>query len=113
MGKLSRSTRTEGDAVDHLTVLVAKRSFHPARSGDVLVIPQPGVVVTADETGTAPGSPYAYDTHVPLLVAGAGVPAAGRRPDRVSPLAAAPIVAWALGVPPPGGAVELPGEFRK
>jgi hypothetical protein len=91
----------------------AKRSLHPARSGDVLVVPQPGVVVTPDETGTLPGSPHAYDSNGPLLVAGAGVPAAGKRAERVTPLAAAPIVAWALGVPPPAGAAELPGEFSK
>jgi hypothetical protein len=92
----------------------AKHSFHPGRSGDVVVIPKPGVVVTADETGTMPGTPHSYDSHVPLLVVGPGVPQTGRQPGRVSSMATAPILARALGAPPPPGANEpLPPGFKK
>ena len=52
-------------------------------------------------TGTTHGSPYEYDTHVPLLVYGANV-IAGRRHDAVTPQAIAAIFSHALGIAPPG-----------
>ena len=49
------------------------------------------------------GTPYPYDTHVPLIVFGTGV-RPGVREERVAPMSAAAILARALGVPPPEGA---------
>ncbi len=87
-------------------------SFHPRRSGDVLYCLEP-----YDIQGTIAathGSPWDYDTHVPLLVlkqgqtsAGVRVPA-GRFRRRVSPACIAPTLAELLHVPPPGGCVEEP-----
>lgn len=89
---------------------VAQAAYHPERCGDVLVIPQPGVLVTNEANGTRSGSPHPYDTHVPVLAYGAGVPAQGRYAQRVSALVVAPILARVLGIPPPGRAAE-PAPF--
>jgi hypothetical protein len=89
-----------------------KLTYRADRCGDVYAIPKAGTLVGDYTEGTSHGTPHPYDTHVPLLVSGAGVPAAGKREVPVSSLAAAPILAWALGVEPPAGAVEkLPVEF--
>ena len=83
-----------------------KLAYRPDRCGDVIVIPKAGVQVSKYQGGTGHGSPHAYDAHVPLLVYGAGVPALGKRTERVSSLSAAPTLAWALGVNPPAIAKE-------
>lgn len=90
-----------------------KLAYHPARCGDVIGVPKPGVLITSYPEGTGHGTPHAYDTHVPALVYGAGVPAVGQRDEPVSSLVVAPTVAWALGIDPPTGAVEkVPAVIR-
>jgi predicted AlkP superfamily pyrophosphatase or phosphodiesterase len=51
----------------------AQRGFYEARSGDVLFVLESGWISSWYTTGTTHGSPYSYDTHVPLLWYGAGV----------------------------------------
>jgi hypothetical protein len=95
-------------------------SFQPERSGDVMVLLKPYYLLSPPITSprldayrTTHGTPYDYDTHVPLLVYGAGV-RPGVRAGRVTPLAVAPILAHGLGVRPPAAA-EAPvpeGLFR-
>ncbi|MGB0887346.1 MAG: alkaline phosphatase PafA [Vicingaceae bacterium] len=51
----------------------AQRGFHQVRSGDVLFVLESGWIPAGYTTGTTHGSPYSYDTHVPLLWYGAGV----------------------------------------
>ena len=80
-----------------------KRSFYPARGGDVVIVPKPYYLITDRLTGTTHGSPHPYDTHVPLLVYGPGV-RGGVRDDGVTPQAAVPILAHVLGVKPPADA---------
>ena len=85
-----------------------QRSFHPRLSGDVLFVLPPFCVPGSGKLGgTTHGSPWRYDTHVPLLLLGARI-----RPgvyDRdVSPAALASTVAMLLGVDAPAGNVELP-----
>jgi predicted AlkP superfamily pyrophosphatase or phosphodiesterase len=77
-----------------------RRSFHPDRSGDVILVPKPYWFVSPYPTGTTHGSPHSYDTHVPLVVYGQGIKPQVR-PDAVTPQAAAAILAEALGVAPP------------
>lgn len=85
----------------HRLAGAAALAFHPDRCGDVLAVPKPGVQVSPYKAGTGHGSPHPYDTHVPFLLAGGPVPALGARTERVSALAVAPALAWALGVPAP------------
>ena len=51
----------------------AQRGFNQSRSGDVLFVLESGWIPAGYNTGTTHGSPYSYDTHVPLLWYGAGV----------------------------------------
>jgi hypothetical protein len=97
----------QGDAIGRQV----RSSFHPDRSGDVILVLKPYHLLGMPLTMTTHGAPHPYDTHVPLIVYGPGVKAR-IRPDRVSPEAAAAILARALGVPPPAHArVGVPGEL--
>src|SRR5262249_2875534 len=70
-----------------------RRSFQSERSGDVIVIVKPYYLVSSEfSTGTGHSTPYAYDTHVPLLVYGPGI-RTGPRPDGGTPKAVAVILA--------------------
>jgi hypothetical protein len=96
---------------------MAKRSFFPARSGDVYVVLKPyhlvGTISTVARlaTGTTHGSPHPYDTHVPLVAFGPGVPG-GTRSERVTPLHSAAIASWFLNVSKPKDAeYDLPKTF--
>ncbi len=84
----------------------AKLAYHPDRCGDVIAVPKPGVLITGYPNGTNHGSPQPYDTFVPVLAVGAGIPAHGKNPDRMSSLIVAPILAKSLGIAPPKDAVE-------
>jgi hypothetical protein len=76
-------------------------SCYAGRSGDVAVVLKPYYQFSDPVgTGTGHGTPHPYDTHVPLLVYGPGVEP-GPRAELVTPLAAAPILARMLGIPPP------------
>jgi hypothetical protein len=88
------------------------RSFHPDRSGDVVVVQKPYHIFTTPlATGTLHGTPHPYDTHVPLLVFGRGV-RPGPRQDPVTPQACAAILAHALGIAAPAAAeAPLPDEL--
>lgn len=81
-----------------------KRSYHPDRCGDVYLVLNPfDLLSKSGGSGTTHGSPHAYDTHVPLMVYGAGIPG-GVRDEAVTPQATAAIFARILGTPPPADA---------
>jgi hypothetical protein len=84
-----------------------RRSFYAPRCGDVTGITKPYYIVWSSMTGTTHGTPYDYDTHVPLLVFGPGI-TAGVRHEAVTPQAIAAIFAQSLGIPAPAKA-EAPG----
>ena len=87
-------------------VAMVERGFHEERSGDWIVVqdpfwflnPVPGTYAAMH------GSPYAYDTHVPVLIAGAGIdPSVVHR--RISPVDIAPTIAAIVGIPVPSASV--------
>lgn len=82
-----------------------QRTFHPRRSGDVLFVLAPYCVPGA--RGTTHGSPWHYDTHVPLLLLGCGVKQ-GRFEREVSPACVAATVAELLQVDYPSANAEEP-----
>ena len=85
-----------------------KLAYRPDRCGDLIGIPRPGVLVTGYAEGTSHGSPHNYDSHVPVLAFGVGVPALGKRNEPKSSLIVAPTLAALLGVDPPTTAKEKP-----
>jgi hypothetical protein len=80
--------------------------FHPKVSGDVVIVLDPYTVPNYSggpvSNGTTHGTPYAYDTTVPILFAGAGIKP-GRYTQRVSTLDIAPTLSDLLGVLQPSG----------
>lgn len=89
---------------------------HPARSGDVIVILDPQWLTGSTPpgppalAGTSHGTPFDYDTHVPLLMAGFGI----RRGVYLAPVAPAqiaPTFSHLLWIARPSAADEplLPG----
>jgi predicted AlkP superfamily pyrophosphatase or phosphodiesterase len=51
-----------------------QRGFNQTRSGDVMFVLESGWIKSGYKTGTTHGSPYKYDTHVPLLWYGYNIP---------------------------------------
>ncbi len=79
--------------------------FYRARAGDVWIITNPySFVFEGIALATTHGSPYRYDTHVPVILFGAGV-RAGRYYNECSPSDIAPTIAAMLGVEPPATSV--------
>ena len=85
-------------------------NFHPDRSGDIYIVFEPHWFI-ADFDGlhvaSAHGSPWSYDTHVPIIIAGPGI-APGRVARRVETVDVAPTIAAYLGTKPPSGALGRP-----
>jgi hypothetical protein len=79
-----------------------ERSFHPDVSGDVLLVSRPGYMPRNTPRGENHAEPYAYDTHVPLLLVGAGI-RPGVYTRRVSTLDIAPTLSYLLRVQEPSG----------
>ncbi len=75
-----------------------RRSFDPERSPDLLIEVEPYHLPLTNYQ-TTHGSPHPYDTHVPLIFAGPGVPAAAIA-GRVATVDLAPTLAALLGLPP-------------
>jgi hypothetical protein len=50
-----------------------RRGFHTKRSGDLLIVMEPGWIASSSTSGTTHGSAYTYDTHVPVIFYGFGV----------------------------------------
>lgn len=88
----------------------ALRNFHPKRSGDILVVFESnhfindfdGLIVSSTH-----GSPWSYDTHVPIVFAGAGIePKVIDR--RVNTVDVAATIAAFLKIRAPSGSVGEP-----
>ena len=96
----TRSQLLKGLADDDKIGQQVRRSFYADRSGDVMMVLKPYHLVWSRLKGTTHGSPYPYDTHVPLVVFGPGL-VPGPRKDLVTPQANVAILAKALGIKPP------------
>lgn len=89
---------------DRLSDLVV-RSYNARRSGDLEILLDPYWI--RGGSGTTHGTPYLYDTHIPLIFMGPGV-RAGRyvRPVALNDLA--PSLATLLNIETPSGSVGRP-----
>jgi predicted AlkP superfamily pyrophosphatase or phosphodiesterase len=103
----AQSLRSPSPPVDAIESRVRK-SYYADRSGDVILVEKPYYLFGDFPKGTLPtgtnhGTPNDYDTHVPLVIYGAGV-VPGKRSEAVTPQAAAAILAKGLGIAPPAKA---------
>ena len=90
-----------------------QNSFYPRRSGDVVVNLMPGCIEERPDVRSKSGSMYGYDTTVPLVLYGGGIPArrVGRSVDMTS---VAPTLAYLLDIPEPAASEgTVLEEFRK
>jgi predicted AlkP superfamily pyrophosphatase or phosphodiesterase len=85
-----------------ITASVTK-GFFASRNGNLIVVPHPFYLLASTDAATH-GSPYGYDTHVPVLFYGAGV-AAGSFASISSPADIAPTLASLLKLEIPSNAV--------
>lgn len=93
-----------GDFAEDAVSQRVAASMHHERSGDLYVVPQPYTLFLQNESLAAThGSPWNYDTHVPLAFSGAGI-SAGRSSRWVDVRSLAPTVAALAGVPAPPAA---------
>ncbi|WP_373944902.1 alkaline phosphatase family protein [Vibrio chagasii] len=95
----------------HVMQLI-KNNYHPARSGDVYVVFAPRSYINDMEglqIASTHGSPWKYDTHVPVIFAGYDVEA--KKVSRaVTPYDIAPTLSNKLGITQPSGSI---GEVLK
>jgi len=79
-------------------------NLHPVRSGDIYIVQDP-YWFNFDKGPVAGmhGSPWSYDTHVPVIFAGAGIPSQMVY-RQIQPADVAPTLAALLGMSPPASA---------
>ncbi|MEQ8715677.1 MAG: alkaline phosphatase family protein [Cyclobacteriaceae bacterium] len=77
------------------------------RSGDILLVYEPGWISSSWPTGTTHGSGYTYDTHVPILFYGWGIPK-GSTVKRYAITDIAPTLSMLLNIKLPNGASGEP-----
>lgn len=83
-----------------------RKSWHPDVSGEVQYTLKPNWMFGS--AGATHGSPYEYDTHVPMLIYGPSWVKAGRIDMPVDPIGLAPALARLLGVPAPAASEGPP-----
>lgn len=76
-----------------------RNTFHPERAFDLEVDFKEGVLMTSYPSGTSHGAAYHYDTDVPIIVFGAGIPP-GMYADSVRTVDIAPTIADVLRITP-------------
>jgi predicted AlkP superfamily pyrophosphatase or phosphodiesterase len=79
-----------------------QHSFYPGRSPDISIRYQPNVLLTESNSphGTSHGTPYEYDSHVPLVFFGAGVKASHRE-EKVRTVDISPTLSRMIDIAPP------------
>jgi predicted AlkP superfamily pyrophosphatase or phosphodiesterase len=86
------------------------RNYNPQRSGDIFVVFEPHSFLNDAEglpAGVSHGSPWRYDTYVPVVFAG-GTLSARRVYREIQTVDVAPTLAALVGVKPPSGARGAP-----
>jgi predicted AlkP superfamily pyrophosphatase or phosphodiesterase len=96
----TREQLTEGRAMDDAIGRRVQNGFNPVRGGDLVIVLEPYWLYGAK--GTTHGTPYNYDTHVPIIFMGAGIKP-GRYNKRAAPNDIAPTLATMLDVEIPSG----------
>jgi len=82
----------------------ALHGFYPQRSGDVVAVTDPFKYFVEYTVTATHGSPYNYDSHVPLIIMGSSFKH-GRYYQAAAPTDIAPTLAAVLGVQPPSNSV--------
>jgi predicted AlkP superfamily pyrophosphatase or phosphodiesterase len=109
---VSSTALRRGNVADTELMRSVKRNFHPKRSGDVFIVFEPNWFINDFDgltVASTHGSPWNYDTYVPIVFAGNGLePSVVDR--RVLTVDIAATLAAYLGIKPPSGSVGDPLE---
>ncbi len=101
---ITRSDLLAGAVPDSPLLHKVRRAFHAERTGNVLIVQKEFWYLYHNPTGFSAmhGSPWPYDTHVPVVIAVPGFDP--QRVDRrIGPEDIAPTLAALLNIPPPSG----------
>ncbi len=94
---------------DTLLTRLVLRNFHAKRSGDIYLVFEPSAFINdfdGLEVASTHGSPWRYDTFVPVIFAGVSLQPQEVNRD-VAPYDIAPTLASFLKVKPPSGAIGM------
>jgi hypothetical protein len=94
-------TQLEGGALSGRLGLLVQRAWNRQLSGDLYVVQRPYAMFGANVA--THGSPYAYDTNVPLMLYGAPWIKPGSYGSYTEVVDLAPTLAFLLGTRPPSG----------
>lgn len=84
-----------------------RRGFNQKRSGDVLYVLEAGWLQSSSDTGTTHGTAFDYDTHIPVLWYGTGIPA-GSSTQYYEVTDITPTLAMMLQIMLPSGNTGIP-----
>jgi predicted AlkP superfamily pyrophosphatase or phosphodiesterase len=100
-------TQFEAGAVGHAGTtrmgVLMQRAWNRELSGDLVVVTKPYWLFSSSSSGTSHGSPYAYDTNVPLVLTGPAWIKSGSYGQYAETVDIAPTLAHLLRVRPPAG----------
>ena len=97
-------TRTQlemGDVTGTRMGLLMRRAWNRQVSGDLMVVPKPFWFFGSGSSGSSHGTPYAYDTNVPLMIMGSHWIKPGSYAQYAEVVDIAPTLAHLLRVRPP------------
>ena len=89
---------------DTRTGLLMRRAWNRHLSGDIMIVTKPYWYFSSGSSGASHGSPYAYDTNVPLIVMGKRWIRPGYYGQYAEVVDIAPTLAHLLHVRPPAAA---------
>jgi predicted AlkP superfamily pyrophosphatase or phosphodiesterase len=93
---------SQGHTLDDLIDRRVRNGFHAGRAADVFIVSEPYHIF--EKQGTSHGTPFNYDSHVPLVLVGPGIKP-GKYHRRAAVNDIAPTLATLLEVEVPAGAV--------
>jgi phosphoglycerol transferase MdoB-like AlkP superfamily enzyme len=89
----------------HRVATLVQRAWHPEMAVDVVVVPKPFHYfqsrTTSSPNACSHGTPYTYDTNVPLLLHGERWIRPGRHGEYAETIDVAPTLAHLLNIRPP------------
>jgi predicted AlkP superfamily pyrophosphatase or phosphodiesterase len=98
----TREQLLTGQVLDDYVSTAVRNGFYRERSGDIIVIPEAFYLYEA--SGTSHGTPFNYDTHVPVIFMGPGLKA-GHYYQKIAVNDIAPTLCAIAGVQEPSGSV--------
>lgn len=110
----TRGELEKGNAAETRIGKLMQRAWHRQISGDILLATKPYYQFGSRSSGTTHGSPYNYDTNVPLIVMGKPWVKAGAYPSYAEVVDIAPTLSHLLRIRAPSGSEgRVLGEILK